>query len=673
MSNETIANGQPHLSRDQLRLLSEVERQDYYTSRLPDDYSFPLFSGKQAVLSQRQSGYRTTAKAAREIVDNAIEAGAKNIRIIFDRPAAEEREKGERKNKVRAVAFIDDGPGMSERMARFALSWGGGTHYEDPNFISKFGFGLPNASVNQAKLVVVYTRRSPDAPWLRVHLDLDEVSEFGVLSVRPAVEDDLPDFVQEYLDRKKIDLPTGTVVVWERPDRLTYTLADTLREHLLDDFGVTYRNMLPRFEIDDKTKRTKTLNAGRIRIFVEDQPVEAVDPLFLTPGARLYIAPNEKEARKGGASCTYERAIPVKYYVDEETGAKRLAKLGEDDDPEQVAQDPTVRGVGEIHVRVARMPVGFVDGTRGAKAAKTDGYRRFEVRQSRRGMIFVRADREIETFDAFPRSAHDVSSGLGEWPHISTYAYHFGTEIRFDPELDDVFNLGNDKQTIRPIDDFWRVMSSEGVDLDFAIKAEEKYQVENRKREKQEKFDPTVTDPSKTAPAASAADAENRLIGGEKPLPEHRREEAGERLGAATNERAQVTGESIEKARKAIEAEAKRKRYAIGFFEAEGGVFYKPDLGNGLQRVALINKLHPFYQVFYTRLAIIQDQFARQAVDLLLLALADAELAAEDEELAAMYETQRESVWTPFLKVGLKKLEQLEPYESDEESVNDDG
>src|SRR5262245_57661733 len=99
------------LSREQLRQLSEIERQTYDTDQLDTDFKSPLFSGKQAVLSQRRSGYRTSAKAAREIIDNAIEAGAKNIWVIFDRPNQQTREKHQRENRVSGVAFIDDGPG----------------------------------------------------------------------------------------------------------------------------------------------------------------------------------------------------------------------------------------------------------------------------------------------------------------------------------------------------------------------------------------------------------------------------------------------------------------------------------------------------------------------------------------------------------------------------------
>lgn len=305
-----VATKPEKLSREQLRQLTELERQAYYTDQLDDaTYEYPLFSGKQAVLSQRRSGYRTTAKAAREIVDNAFEAGAKNIHVVFDRPV--QRQKHERANKVSAIAFIDDGPGMTQKMARYALTWGGGTHHEDPNKIGKFGFGMPNSSINQTKRVEVYTRTEPDDAWTMAVLDISELPDHGLVSVLPTVEAELPKFVQAYLSRKKINLQTGTVVVWIKPDRLTYAQASTLKEHLLDDFGTTYRYLLPRSETDAEGKK-KVLSQGEFNLVVEDVTVEAVDPLFLTPGARLYLPPNEKEPKKGGAWCQYERMVPVK-------------------------------------------------------------------------------------------------------------------------------------------------------------------------------------------------------------------------------------------------------------------------------------------------------------------------------------------------------------------------
>src|SRR5689334_18923215 len=105
------------------RLLGEIERQKKYLAKLPKNFQFPLFNARQALESQRRNGYRNTAAAAREIVDNAMEAAATSIHIVFNKST-----KG--KEIVKSVAFIDNGPGMLPEMARYALSWGGGTHFD---------------------------------------------------------------------------------------------------------------------------------------------------------------------------------------------------------------------------------------------------------------------------------------------------------------------------------------------------------------------------------------------------------------------------------------------------------------------------------------------------------------------------------------------------------------
>ena len=61
------------------RLLTELERQKKYTDKLGDDFQYPLFNSQRALESQRRSGYRNSASAGREIVDNAIEAGASRV------------------------------------------------------------------------------------------------------------------------------------------------------------------------------------------------------------------------------------------------------------------------------------------------------------------------------------------------------------------------------------------------------------------------------------------------------------------------------------------------------------------------------------------------------------------------------------------------------------------
>ena len=159
---------------NQTAVLTEIERQRGYLHRLPEDFPFSLFNYKVALESQRNSAYKTTAAAAREIVDNSIEAGSSQIDIVFRQGKSTSG-----RNLVDGVAFIDDGPGMLSDMIRYALCWGGGTHHDEPRHIGRFGFGLPNSSMNQTRLVEVYSRTAAEEPIYKSWLNIDEFMERG--------------------------------------------------------------------------------------------------------------------------------------------------------------------------------------------------------------------------------------------------------------------------------------------------------------------------------------------------------------------------------------------------------------------------------------------------------------------------------------------------------------
>lgn len=613
------------------RLLSELQRQQKYLNRLPGDFAYPLFNAKQAIESQRASAYRNTAAAGREMVDNALEAGADKIHIVLDA----ERGEGNRR-LVDAIAFIDNGSGMLPQMARYALSWGGGTHFDDPSFIGKFGFGLPNASINQTKRVEVYTRTSEDEPFAKAWLDIRDYNDFGVQSVPEPVESELPEFVQRYLDRRGWDLEHGTVVVWVNPDRLTYRTPGNLKDHLLEDFGIVYRYLL--VGGDDP-----------VELMVEGVQAKPVDPLFLLPEGQYYLPPE-----KGGAELVEERFLPVKYYRDPETGERRLGLLTDGDAESLGGSDPNLLAIGTIDVRISAFPVGFAVEKRGRRGDITDANRRFEIRRSHYGLSFVRNRREIQTLDAFPRSARDRGNGLGEWPQLQAYAYHVGFEVRFSAELDEVFGITNDKQGVRPVDDFWRVLAQARID--------EAYRREYRQQVKIRQAPPpspeTRTEPSPAELSAQDADV---AVGSRPRIPLRGLGEANERFEEEVKQRASVSGEAIEKVRKAAEDEAKRWQYRVDYYESEDGPFYKPEWV-GSQVVVFVNRKHPFYQVLYGDLMQLSGGArAKEAVDLLMLALGKAELTTEDDEQALWYEVQRKQRWSSFLATAMKSLEQRVP------------
>ena len=619
------------------RLLTEVQRQEKYLSELPENFEFPLFNSARAVESQRQSGYRTTASAAREIVDNAIEAGAKKIHVIFDYPTID-RKKGQRREAVSAVAFIDDGAGMLARMARYSLSWGGGTHFDDPDFIGRFGFGLPNASINQTRRVEVYTRVKGAKKFTKAWLDITNVRDHGVTQIEEPTEADLPGFVQEYLKREGWNLEHGTVVVWDKPDRLSRRTGASLKEHLVDDFAVTYRYLL-------KSRELK----------IEGVTVKPIDPLFLDPDALFHVPAVKGAVDKGGSQLIEDLSIPVKYVVDPETGGRHLQRVSSPED----LDDKNIVQQGVIYIKVARLPLGFAVSKKGnrkeIKPIDEDAFARFEIRRPRRGMSFVRAGREIETVDVFPHRLKDEASGMGVWPLLQGYAYHWGVEVRFDPNLDDVFGIANDKQTVRPIEDFWRVLAA--ADVDKLLNRENNWQSKNRRAfEKDRRAEELQQDREEPSPAELAAQAGDVALGTKPRVPEADRELAAENRERRAEEEAKRKNKSKQEILDAHDAAAKKRPYRIEYVKADHGFLYEPEW-DGTVVVVNVNMRHPFFQVLYsTLLQVAGGGLAKEAVDLMLIALSKGELS-DNEDTKEVYRVQRETLWSPFLATSMRDLE----------------
>lgn len=633
---------------------SEVDRQQAYLNKLPNDYQYPLFNSKQALMSQRNNGYRNTATAAREIVDNAIEAGATRIDVVLDRIDSKKRRKHQNADTVENIAFIDNGSGMLPNMARYAMSWGGGTHFENPDEIGKFGFGLPNASINQTRKVAVYTRTEEDQPVTMVRLDLDAVNEHGTQSIPEPVEAKLPSFVERYLKDQNLPFKSGTVVVWEQPDRLTYSTAGSLKPHMLNDFGAAYRNFLD--EID---------------IFVDKSETELVDPLFLNPMGRYYVKPEE-----GGATQTQSATIPVILYKDVKTGNAKLKRLESEKELDNF-EAGEIEAHGFISIKVSRLPYNFAIASKNnaKKLGDESAWRRWEIRKPRRGLSFVRAKREIETVDNFPRSAQDKSSGLGHWPLLQSYAYHWAAEVQFSPDLDAAFGITNDKQNVRPIEDFWRVLAEEGVDQ--WLKRENNWQTAERNRQKElQKQEEAEREEESDAPTLgqTAAAAAEAASGSKNSIPPHEQEEAAQEENEYVEQEAERTDTPEEEIRKKIRERAKVQPYKVEFFDNEYGPFYEPKWGMGEQIILRINRSHAFYKSIYSKLYPAPsdgDVIVRHGIDLMLYTLARSEKNTRNPETTDLYATQRTSKWSPFLASALKHMErQFEDDDFEDDSAN---
>ena len=153
------------------------------------------------IQATRDSGYKNTAAALAEFVDNSIEAGATCVKIDVIRAAD---------NEI-TIEVLDDGCGMTASQLKLALQFGGSTRFSSRRGIGRFGMGLPNAAVSQARRVELLSWQSPSAVW-SAFLDVDQLSSRD--SGRMELEDPL---------RCKHVVPaskSGTLVRLQRCDRL---------------------------------------------------------------------------------------------------------------------------------------------------------------------------------------------------------------------------------------------------------------------------------------------------------------------------------------------------------------------------------------------------------------------------------------------------------------------
>ena len=199
------------------------------------------------LLATRDSGYKTTALAVAELIDNSLQAGA--CRVSVDVLASDDNA------FPLELRVSDDGVGMDARLLADALTFGGSSRFDDRSSLGRYGMGLPNGALSRARRVEVYSWRGNEVRYC--YLDVDELVEERRRSLPPVVAVERPPFV--------LQTASGTTVRLLRCDRLEYRRASTLAQRLADDLGRIYRTFL----------------ANKLELVINGEPVAAVDPLFL--------------------------------------------------------------------------------------------------------------------------------------------------------------------------------------------------------------------------------------------------------------------------------------------------------------------------------------------------------------------------------------------------------
>ena len=561
--------------QDYVRQQRIQRQQDYVTRRKGGGGG--LFDQELALKSMRSARYFSEAHAAADIIDNSIEAGARQVHVATLND----------KNKIKEIAFIDDGSGIYDGFLPWAASWGGSAQHGDEgqrNIFGRFGFGLPTASINRGTAFDIISRTDGEE-FKMVTVDIRNLpTDNDGLPIQPAPQPGkLPSWVIDYLMDDDNGFVGGvgsvrTVIVWRDLDRLASKTVAAFNESLQHHFGITYAGWL-----------------SQVKLAVNGEKVEPVDLLFLTPSARYFDVDGTRAEDHGTLR------IPIK----DQNGVEH-----------------------EVTVRLSRMGIP-------AWEAKPEGMKGRGIRQVLRsgryieGILVTRHERFIETWK--PRT-----KGIS-W---NNYMRQVGVHIDFPPELDEMFGVTPDKQTLAPRDELIDMLHNKGLfkaiaDLYKAVDKERHVSKAERASEQLKELGAsTITEEvmdkfdSMTRPSPKSDDDLAT-----------RREEARKNLERTIKERAAKADVPEESIRDLVIAETEERRFKVERVPlGANGVFYNP-VQRGAQTVLQINTDHRFYIDVYSKIPA-EQYHVRLGLELLLFTLAYTETDAAGER-AAWYLQER--------------------------------
>lgn len=368
----------------------------------------PFIRGAVAIESMRDNGYKNAAYALAELIDNSIQAGARNVKLLCFEKADTSGARTTR--RIKHIGIFDTGKGMSKDVLHLALEFGGSKHREEPEGMGKFGMGLPNSSISQCKRVDVWSWEKGSTP-CHTYLDIDMMQEGKLEEIPYPVEKSLP---EEYLDL--IDeghLPeSGTFILWSRLDRLQWKTSASIYKHSEMLVGRMYRKFIAANDVKIRFEPYLWSKAAN-KYLPSDKPAaadfRANDPLYLSANTSL---PDLPEPMKGEAPFEIKQREVV-----------------------EVPYEGNIHSVEILVTMIKQEVVNAIQQAPGVKGS-TLGKTIWGTHMGNNiGVSIVRAGRELET-------RNDFFS-----PDLKQYKSRFmGVEVNFPPGLDKVFGVLNNKQ-----------------------------------------------------------------------------------------------------------------------------------------------------------------------------------------------------------------------------------
>ena len=200
-----------------------------------------------------------------EVVDNSLQAGAKNVKINIEYSL----ESARRKNRPVEIAFGDDGHGMDTEQQQLCLQLGYSGRYDDRKGIGRFGVGMTYAAISLCQKIEVYSRQR-QGNWQYTCMD--------IRGTNPNDEPGITEIEQKPLPEEYADLvgDYGTLVIWGEIDRIDEPVKE---DDLRHSFGRIYRK-----SIGERTIQNDMIvpNADKRSISINGRVVHAFDPMYVT-------------------------------------------------------------------------------------------------------------------------------------------------------------------------------------------------------------------------------------------------------------------------------------------------------------------------------------------------------------------------------------------------------
>lgn len=199
-------------------------------------------------------GY-TPASAICDIIDNSVSANAQNINIkIIQKDNSSNPNK---KNNVHQYLIIDDGDGMNKEKLENALDLGSSVSYYTEQTLSKFGLGLKSASFAQGLRLEIISGNG-NGEINKEYVDLEEIDD-NYFSVECDVDEDDKVLINKYFVNQR-----GTIVRISKIYTNNHPSIKATISELKEKLGIIYYYFLKK----------------GLRIFINDEEIEAVDALF---------------------------------------------------------------------------------------------------------------------------------------------------------------------------------------------------------------------------------------------------------------------------------------------------------------------------------------------------------------------------------------------------------